>query len=49
MQPYLQEAFECQRLTNENLTFRRASEALVRSEVFMAKVNFDLKVKAGRV
>ena len=43
MQPYTQGAFECQKLKNENLTFKRASEALVRSEVFMAKV------KAGRV
>ena len=36
-------SFENQRLKNENLTFKRASEALVRSEIFMAKV------KAGRV
>ena len=43
IQPYTQGAFECQKLKNENLTFKRASEALVRSEVFMAKV------KAGRV
>ena len=39
----MQGAFECQKLKNENLTFKRASEALVRSEVFVAKV------KAGRI
>ena len=43
IQPYSEGAFECQKLKNENLTIKRTNEALVRSEVFMAKV------KAGRV
>ena len=43
MQPYSQGAFECQKLKNENLTIKRTSEALVRSEGFIAKV------RAGRV
>ena len=50
MQPYSQEAFECQKVKNENIAIKRFCEAekramdfTLRSEVFRARV------KAGRV